>query len=171
MPLNSDNVKFECSSDDDSVISLVQLPEEPHPYDKYQSSFIAPSPQDMSYLEYAIKQKQQGTATRQPIVPHRSITEKVTNSPAVVDNSVQQAVKNLLAEMFNEKKNKFEMFLFIQMQLCQQNTLEDYMWNQNRVQQCVVDYGQCMNFFKQIAEGVAYIHSKELMHRDRKSVV
>jgi len=42
------------------------------------------------------------------------------------------------------------------------------MWNQNRVQQCVVDYGQCMNFFKQIAEGVAYIHSKELMHRDLK---
>uniref|UniRef100_A0A8C9Q1D5 Eukaryotic translation initiation factor 2 alpha kinase 2 n=1 Tax=Spermophilus dauricus TaxID=99837 RepID=A0A8C9Q1D5_SPEDA len=55
--------------------------------------------------------------------------------------------------------------LFIQMELCDKGTLDE--WIENRRQK-VPDKALALELFEQIAEGVHYIHSKNLIHRDLK---
>ncbi|MBZ3876926.1 Interferon-induced, double-stranded RNA-activated protein kinase [Sciurus carolinensis] len=55
--------------------------------------------------------------------------------------------------------------LFIQMELCDKGTLDQ--WIENRRQK-VPDKALALELFEQIAKGVNYIHSKELIHRDLK---
>uniref|UniRef100_A0A8C5ZTU2 Interferon-induced, double-stranded RNA-activated protein kinase n=1 Tax=Marmota marmota marmota TaxID=9994 RepID=A0A8C5ZTU2_MARMA len=55
--------------------------------------------------------------------------------------------------------------LFIQMELCDKGTLDE--WIENR-RQNVPDKALALELFEQIAEGVHYIHSKDLIHRDLK---
>uniref|UniRef100_A0A8D2DCZ5 Eukaryotic translation initiation factor 2 alpha kinase 2 n=1 Tax=Sciurus vulgaris TaxID=55149 RepID=A0A8D2DCZ5_SCIVU len=55
--------------------------------------------------------------------------------------------------------------LFIQMELCDKGTLDQ--WIENR-RQNVPDKALALELFEQIAKGVDYIHSKELIHRDLK---
>ncbi|XP_075563148.1 interferon-induced, double-stranded RNA-activated protein kinase [Pelecanus crispus] len=55
--------------------------------------------------------------------------------------------------------------LFIQMELCEQGTLENWI-EKNRLDRKYHEMVQ--NKFLQILEGVEYIHSKELIHRDLK---
>lgn len=55
--------------------------------------------------------------------------------------------------------------LFIQMELCDKGTLDE--WIDNR-RQNAPDKALALELFEQIAEGVDYIHSKGLIHRDLK---
>ncbi|CAN2391810.1 regulation of hematopoietic stem cell proliferation, partial [Pristimantis euphronides] len=56
--------------------------------------------------------------------------------------------------------------LFIQMELCEKGSLKD--WIKNRNLQNKVNKSECFKIFRQIIEGVRYIHSKKLIHRDLK---
>ncbi|XP_009329316.1 PREDICTED: interferon-induced, double-stranded RNA-activated protein kinase [Pygoscelis adeliae] len=64
-----------------------------------------------------------------------------------------------------QKSDKKISCLFIQMELCEQGTLENWIEKNGRDQ----TYDQmAQNKFLQILKGVKYIHSKELIHRDLK---
>ncbi|XP_060115297.1 interferon-induced, double-stranded RNA-activated protein kinase [Heteronotia binoei] len=55
--------------------------------------------------------------------------------------------------------------LFIEMEFCEKGTLADWMKLKRGTKSCKSD---SLIKFQQIVEGVAYIHSKELIHRDLK---
>ncbi|KAL0486766.1 translation initiation factor 2-alpha kinase [Acrasis kona] len=111
--------------------------------DHNNASTIPDSPVNMSYLEYAIERRNDEEKWR---------TE----------------VKTLFDNMFNVRNLKFEMFLFIQMQLCQQRTLEDWLWNDGRVKEGFVDSRSACRYILQIANGMEHVHEKGLIHRDLK---
>jgi serine/threonine protein kinase len=163
--VNPPNVTFECyTSDEDTLFDDV-------PFSKSPKIEIPPSPDyGMTYLMSNKQMSQQ--RQQQMLNQHKQQQQQDTSSapsPSTTGNqSVQQAVKNMLSQMFNESKNKFEMFLFIQMQLCKQNTLQDYLNSEERVKNKQIDYQTSMNYFKQLADGVQHIHERSLIHRDLK---
>ncbi|KAM3930874.1 interferon-induced, double-stranded RNA-activated protein kinase-like [Leptodactylus fuscus] len=53
--------------------------------------------------------------------------------------------------------------LFIQMEYCANGTLENWIRNMKTVDKC-----RSLNIFRQIVDGVEYIHSQNLIHRDLK---
>lgn len=55
--------------------------------------------------------------------------------------------------------------LFIEMEFCEKGTLADWMIEKSGTERCK---DSSLMKFQQIVEGVAYIHSKELIHRDLK---
>jgi serine/threonine protein kinase len=114
---------------------------------------LPPSPVNMSYLEYALKNNQ--AAPKSPREEDREAKWRTE-------------VRTLFDEMFNEENRKFEMLLFIQMQLCQRTTLEDWLWSEERVQHRKVDLVAATSYFRQIVEALVHIHEKQLIHRDLK---
>ncbi|XP_049687382.1 interferon-induced, double-stranded RNA-activated protein kinase isoform X4 [Accipiter gentilis] len=73
------------------------------------------------------------------------------------------AVKRV--QFTEQKSNKEITCLFIQMELCEQGPLENWI-EKNRLDRKYHEMAQ--NKFLQILKGVKYIHSKELIHRDLK---
>jgi translation initiation factor 2-alpha kinase 1 len=116
---------------------------------------LPPSPVNMSYLEYALKNKSPQTPTK----------EKERESQLGKDMA---NMRNIFTEMFNEENRKFEMALFIQMQLCQQRTLEDWLWSDERVKSKKVNLAEACGYFKQIVGAMSHVHDKNLIHRDLK---
>ena len=77
----------------------------------------------------------------------------------------------IVSELENNDKNKEEskasmgvLYLYIQMQLCQRQSLKDWLSanTQNR------DMHYCLDIFDQIVCAVEYVHDNGLMHRDLK---
>ncbi|EOA93393.1 Interferon-induced, double-stranded RNA-activated protein kinase, partial [Anas platyrhynchos] len=58
--------------------------------------------------------------------------------------------------------------LFIQIQFCEQGTLEDWIEKNGKIPKKQSYQAMAQNKFLQILEGVNYIHSKGLIHRDLK---
>ncbi|KAL9653862.1 hypothetical protein ABK040_012923 [Willaertia magna] len=138
--------------------------------------FECPSspPPNKSYLEFALEQKERITPKKQstPLTSqvHSHATE-LSSSTHIKDKetlNVGNSVKHLLEQIFNEKKNKFEMVLYIVMQLCEPRTLEDYLTNSERLKQKKMNIRQTMKIFLQIVDGVCHIHDRKLIHRDLK---
>lgn len=74
----------------------------------------------------------------------------------------------LFKQLFNRKNRKFEMVLYIQMELCSPHTLEDWLWSSERVNGRVVNLKACRDIFFQFIKGLQHIHSKGIIHRDVK---
>lgn len=55
-------------------------------------------------------------------------------------------------------------YLFIQMELCKKESLEDWLWSTKTDRL----HAEVMSIFKQIMDAVKYVHSKGMMHRDLK---
>ncbi|XP_051530582.1 eukaryotic translation initiation factor 2-alpha kinase 1 isoform X3 [Myxocyprinus asiaticus] len=82
-----------------------------------------------------------------------------------------------LREIFTERRIQFHLMLYIQMQLCERSlkdwiqerntrTMEELSISQDPCESA--DCEQALNIFKKILEGVEYIHSRGIMHRDLK---
>ncbi|RMX44076.1 hypothetical protein pdam_00015021 [Pocillopora damicornis] len=70
---------------------------------------------------------------------------------------------NCQDEQCNADKLSAPLYLYIQMQLCQQESLKDWLKaNHER------DHGYCLNVFEEILGAVEHFHGKGLMHRDLK---
>ncbi|CAM9392314.1 unnamed protein product [Chrysoparadoxa australica] len=62
-----------------------------------------------------------------------------------------------------------DLWLYIQMQYCSQNTLQDYLEAPERIEAGKgIDIPQVLHLFSQVAKGLAYVHSTGLIHRDLK---
>lgn len=59
-----------------------------------------------------------------------------------------------------------KVYLYIQMQLCQKETLKDWMNGRCRMEER--DRTDCLRIFLQMADAVCFLHTKGLMHRDLK---
>lgn len=149
------------------------------------------SPKDMSYLEYHIQknaaernaQRMLPTSptpalshpkTFQRLIENTSPISKHRDEPPRTERHAgktlqpKDTIDSLLEQMFDQKKNRFAMCLYIQMELCSSATLEDYLWSERRCNLGHVDLGEILLLFWQICRAVEYIHSKDLIHRDIK---
>ena len=63
--------------------------------------------------------------------------------------------------------NKPPLFLYIQMQLCKQETLKDWLVKRSPV----IDYSRSLEIFLQIRDAVEYFHKQGMMHRDLKVIL
>ncbi|XP_059510046.1 eukaryotic translation initiation factor 2-alpha kinase 1 isoform X2 [Stegostoma tigrinum] len=109
--------------------------------------------------------------------------EKVTGAIEEISGSSSYANANssledgsLFADMHNESKMQFHLMLHIQMQLCERS-LQDWILDRNRRSTeglsltdpfSLVDPECTIHIFRQLLEGVHFIHSKGVMHRDLK---
>lgn len=71
------------------------------------------------------------------------------------------------------KEVKVWHILYIQMQLCSQKTLADFLSDPDARKgdsssKCDVDIPYALKIFHQVAQGVKYVHSRDLIHRDLK---
>ncbi|XP_048465654.1 eukaryotic translation initiation factor 2-alpha kinase 1 [Rhincodon typus] len=110
--------------------------------------------------------------------------EKVTGAIEEISGSSSYANANssledgsLFTDMHDESKVQFHLMLHIQMQLCERS-LQDWILDRNRRSTeglsltdpfSLVDPECTIHIFRQLLEGVHFIHSKGVMHRDLKS--
>jgi serine/threonine protein kinase len=121
---------------------------------------------NMSYLEMAYKQK-----FKKPSAVLSPTREEPPAPPSIIVNEEDQElqdVRGFLTEIFNEKNLRFEMVLYIQMQLCAPATLETWLWSETRTQERKVDLHAVFHYFRQVVNAIAYVHKNGLIHRDIK---
>lgn len=75
-------------------------------------------------------------------------------------------IKGFLSNTYRD--GKFHMILCIQMQLCSQSTLEDWLWSPERTNQRKVDVEKILTYIYQIVDAVSHIHDMQIIHRDVK---
>lgn len=88
-------------------------------------------------------------------------------SPEMVAESLKDGGSgmDICAQLWNRKRRKFEAVLYIQMELCDKGTLEEYMW---RGGSRMVDANDCEDVFHSICLAVNFLHSQGVIHRDLK---
>ena len=62
------------------------------------------------------------------------------------------------------KQEKSKIFLYIQMQLCQQETLKEWLTANSSCR----DYKKVLDIYRQVVSAVKFVHARRLMHRDLK---
>ena len=82
-------------------------------------------------------------------------------------SSPQNLVLSNLRRPYDRVLSSPAMLLYIQMQLCQQ-TLRHWLSNRNAVKTELETIDLELSIFRQIVEGVHYIHSRNIIHRDIK---
>ncbi|OQS04598.1 heme regulated eukaryotic translation initiation factor [Thraustotheca clavata] len=61
----------------------------------------------------------------------------------------------------------YQVTLYIQMFLCEQSTLQDWLDNRNR-NIGVVDFRESLRIFRQLVDGIQHVHDNGIIHRDLK---
>ena len=62
------------------------------------------------------------------------------------------------------KQEKSKIFLYIQMQLCQQETLKEWLTANSSCR----DYKKVLDIYRQVVSAVKFVHDRRMMHRDLK---
>jgi len=83
-------------------------------------------------------------------------------------NSQGLSMREMLSEIYSMKRKRFEVALYIQMQLCMPTTLEEWLWSEDRVKYGKLDLPELYHYLKQLLNGMALLHAKKVIHRDLK---
>lgn len=97
----------------------------------------------------------------------KSIIFKHTNSETSEKEEKKKRQRSFSLDLNNKSSTRKspKMFLYIQMQLCQRQSLREWL-----KMQPVRDYFHVLHIFHQIVDAVEYIHLQGLIHRDLKVI-
>lgn len=144
-----------------------------------ESDSESDTPNYKKRYEHAVPAIELPESPESPEMLHLTNNMKNSNADDMFTSDHQHAedqilnLKHILEELFNQKSKNFEVNLYIQMQLCKNETLETWLWSQERAKHIKAELPgrirqENLRIFKQIVEGLHHIHSKGMIHRDLK---
>ncbi|XP_031565352.1 eukaryotic translation initiation factor 2-alpha kinase 1-like [Actinia tenebrosa] len=166
----SNSIVFEHSSIDASSGGIVFAAEEKDDSLATKKQNLIPERNGMRKIHSSAQLKNSASTSRGACAPYPNGQAEMRRSAS--SSSLGSMLLNDRSESpsLGPKQASFGMMLFIQMQLCS-TTLRDWLLNRNRKQAPKggkIEPNASMAIFRQILDGVSYIHSQSLMHRDLK---
>lgn len=100
---------------------------------------------------------------------NKSVDSKANDCKMSADLADTNGIEQSILLKSSSRPNNFNpplprFYLYIQMQLCQKDTLKDWLFANS----CKRDHDLILDIFDQIVSAVHYVHSMGLMHRDLK---
>uniref|UniRef100_A0A1X7TQP2 Protein kinase domain-containing protein n=1 Tax=Amphimedon queenslandica TaxID=400682 RepID=A0A1X7TQP2_AMPQE len=107
---------------------------------------------ESSSIEFRDDSSQKNRSQEKGIPTHTKVTDETLTDDATDDTTPYSSLSG------------YQKYLFIQMELCQRETLRDWLSKNVRNRYRI----KVFNYFEQILDAVIYMHDKDYIHRDLK---